>query len=185
MVETTQEILMLLKRGESIRKNDREGSYMQHHKKKRSLTEIAWVEYEGSVHATEDFEKVSTAFRNLLPPTLNDVTLQQTELRGYHGNPVIFLNLRIENRDQIFKLMTHLSTIFNHAEKQKLAREVTQRIDPDNIFYLRVDKQKAYQGELIPAQGDNTILIKVKFRQYVKNSEKINKKLADLGLIEA
>jgi len=50
---------------------------------------------------------------------------------------------------------------------------------------LKVDKQKAYLGETVLAQGDNTILIKIKFILYVKNSEKIFEKLADLGLIEA
>jgi len=158
---------------------------LPHHNKKRSLTDIAWIELAGSVYATEDLEKVSNAFRNLLPPTMADVVLQQTVLSGYHGNPVIFLHFRIEKRTHIFNLLTNLASGFNPADKQQLAREFTERIDADNIFYMKVDKQKAYLGEPVLAQGDNTILIKIKFRQYVKNLGKISEKLAALGLIEA
>lgn len=158
---------------------------MPHHKKKRNLTEIAWVELAGSVHATENLEKVSIAFRNLLPPTTNNIVIQQTALSGHHGNPVIFLTLRIEKKGQIFNLLTNFANKFSPTDKQELTSEFTKRIDKDNIFYMKVDKQKAYLGETVLAEGDNTILIKIKFKQYVKNSEKIREKLADLGLIEA
>lgn len=158
---------------------------MSQHKKKRNLTEFAWIELAGSVHATENLEKVSTAFRNLLPPTINKIDIQQTALSGHHGNPVIFLTLRITKKGQIINLLTYLANRFSLMDKQELTSEFTERIDKDNIFYLKVDKQKSYLGETVLAQGDNTILIKIKFKLYVKNSEKIFEKLADLGLIEA
>jgi len=154
-------------------------------KKPRELTDIAWIELLGSVHATESLEKVSQAIYNLFPPNIENINIQETKVRGYHGNPVIFLTLRIEKRATILKLLANLATTLNPADKQQLAWEFMERIDADNIFYLKVDKQKAYRGESVLAQGDNTILIKVKFRQFVKNSEKIAEKLSALGLIEA
>ncbi|MFQ6125364.1 MAG: RNA-binding domain-containing protein [Candidatus Heimdallarchaeota archaeon] len=158
---------------------------MPHHKKRRSLTEIVWVELAGSVHATENLEKVLAAFQNLLPPTIENTAIKQTAFSGHHGNPVIFLNLRIEKTDQIFNFLTNLVSRFSPMDKQKLTSEFIERIDKDNIFYMKVDKQKAYLDEAILAQGDNIILIKIKFKQYIKNFEKIKEKLADLGLIEA
>ena len=158
---------------------------MPKNKKSRELTDIAWIELVGSVHATESLEKVSQAVYNLFPPDIDNISIQENKVRGHYGNPVIFLTVRIEKRVTILKLLANLAATLNLADKQQLEWEFMERIDADNIFYLKVDKQKAYRGESVLAHGDNTILIKIKFRQYVKSSEKIAEKLLTLGLIEA
>jgi len=158
---------------------------MSTHNKKSNLTDAAWIELTGSIHATENHEKVEIAFRNVLPPTMNNASFQQTVLRGHHGNPVIFMSIRIKKSADITNILNHIANSLDLIDKQDLAREFSTRIDSDNIFYLKVDKQQAYRGKLALVKGDNTILIKIKIRQYVKDPKQIAKKLADIGLIEA
>ena len=158
---------------------------MSTHNKKSNLTDTAWVELTGSIHATENHEKVEMAFRNILPPTMDDISFQQTVLSGHHSNPVIFISLRINKSADITNILTHIANSLDLIDKQDLARDFSNRLDSDNIFYIKVDKQQAYRGKLALAQGDNTIIIKIKIRQYVKDPKQIAKKLADIGLIEA
>ena len=169
----------------AVNRNDQEESCVPKKKKARELTDIAWIELLGSVHATESLEKVSQAIYNLVPPDIGEINIQENKVQGHYGNPVMFLTVRIEKRGPIRKLLTHLANTLSLPDKQQLGWEFPERIDTDNIFYLKVDKQKAYQGESVLTHGDNTILIKMKFRQYVKNSEQIAEKLLALGLIAA
>jgi hypothetical protein len=54
-----------------------------------------------------------------------------------------------------------------------LLEELEQRIDEDGFFYIRVDKQQAYLGELKLISGGDGIVLKVKITTYPLKRDKV------------
>jgi RNA binding exosome subunit len=124
---------------------------------------IEKIEITTLVHATEDEGRVRKAVLNLLPSSINTPFIQITHLDGYYGDPITTLKLTIKNRkpatDIFVKLVSELSSI----DINSLVDELPQRIDETKNLYIRIDKQKAFQGKFT-LQKHDSIRLKIKLQ---------------------
>jgi RNA binding exosome subunit len=121
------------------------------------------VELSVFVHATENEEKVKTALRKLLSPTLDDMTLNTTRLTGHYNDPIITLTLRIQKRKEATEFLDSLYMKLSSLDRERLTSEVEKRIDSSGNLYIRLDKQKAYNGCAVMQEND-PIRVKVKLQ---------------------
>jgi RNA binding exosome subunit len=121
------------------------------------------VELSVFAHATENEEKVKTALRKLLSPTLDDMTLNSTRLTGHYDDPIIMLTLRIQKRKEATEFLDSLYMKLSSLDREKLSSEVEKRIDSSGNLYIRLDKQKAYNGYAVMQEND-PIRVKVKLQ---------------------
>ncbi|MGQ9679787.1 MAG: RNA-binding domain-containing protein [Candidatus Bathyarchaeia archaeon] len=121
---------------------------------------IRFAEVSAFSYATEDESKVIDAALNVIGRELVDSTPQIRKLTGYYNDPILSITFKITHTAErmFMKLIGRLST-FNAS---KIMEEVGERTDPAGNFYLRLDKQKAYQGVLVPNESD-PIRIKIRF----------------------
>lgn len=108
-------------------------------------------------HATEDEEKVEKALKFLC----GDVKLRKTKTKGHHGNPITILEARLERRTEIegfwerFKASNVVSDI-----------DLNEKVDDDCSFYLRFDKQNAFNEEFKVVSHDDVIVLRAKLKVF-------------------
>ena len=134
---------------------------------------ISYVEISLIVHVTEDFQKVLQAIRNLLPtPYSDNVSFEKEELLGHHKNLIILVRTTIKTKKVVYTFIENLYNKLNIIDKDELSKNFHNRLDNKKTFFLRVDKQKAYQGK-IKLSNIDPILIKIKLNFFPTNFKEI------------
>jgi RNA-binding protein len=118
--------------------------------------------------ATEDESKVRAAL--LFSSGGKEERIRRTKCEGYHGNPIVILDICVESTRSIKSFFQRLS----HNDRRSLAEDLERRIDEDCTFYFRLDKQEASLGRLFlgEAEEENDIIaVHGKVRSYPKSRE--------------
>jgi RNA binding exosome subunit len=114
-------------------------------------------------HATENSEKVITAVRNLLPTEFSEsVVFQKTMLTGHHGNPIILIEAKLEDKQLLPVALQKIGGNLTSLDKEHLENDIKLHLEKRNL-YLRFDKQFAFQGEVRFSQND-PIHFKIHFK---------------------
>ena len=90
-----------------------------------------------------------------------DVAVTRTQ--GHFGNPIIVLDAELKKAGDMKRF---LNRVRDTVILKGLAGQEDRRTDDDCIFHLRLDKQKAYQGELALATGRDVIDVRIKVGVY-------------------
>jgi RNA binding exosome subunit len=115
---------------------------------------VRQVEINVFIHATEDRNSVVKAVRNLFPEGVDFPTYMESNLDGYFGDPITKLQFIVKNRRPATDVFENLVSNLSSLDYITLLDELSQRIDDTKNFYLRLDKQKAYQGKYILERHD-------------------------------
>jgi RNA binding exosome subunit len=127
------------------------------------LMSLHYLAFRTLVHATESEEKVSTAMRF----ATGSKELKRTEVHGHYGNPIVILEGEIRKSkaiDEFFKKMDKRAT-------ERIIRSLDLRVDDDCQLFFRLDKQEAYQGQIILAEHEDFIQVQGKIKSYPKNRD--------------
>jgi len=123
------------------------------------------------VYATEDFDKVGNAIKNLFPDKLKGkINLKKKKFSGYYGNPISTLTTEIKNSNSAELFLIKLSEKSGNEDKIELTEEFNKHLDNDGNLYLRLDKQAAYVNMLQLNQHGA-----IKVRISIKKSKRISK----------
>jgi len=145
-----------------------------------SKTPVGYVDIRVFAHATEDHEKVLTAARNTLPTEASESTVfQKASLTGHHGNPIIFFQAKITDKQALPLVLKKIASSLNTLDKETLNSELKLHLEKRNL-YLRFDKQLAYMGELKFSSND-PIHFKIHFKN--KTPEDIMAICREAGLL--
>ena len=98
-------------------------------------------------YATEDRQRVESALRSLLP---DDFPIDEATSSGHHGDPIVVLSSRVETADEMRVVLDRLLGM-EHVESVEAA--LAERVDDNCSFHVRLDKQRAYVGEIAHGQG--------------------------------
>uniref|UniRef100_A0A7J3PJK7 Exosome protein n=1 Tax=Staphylothermus marinus TaxID=2280 RepID=A0A7J3PJK7_STAMA len=147
------------------------------------MIRVSSVEYLVYCHATEDCSKVLEAVKKLLPPDMRDtVVFKQQKLRGYYGNPITVISLKIiENAEKIFD---YLISRINDIDKAIISSTIDLRYDSRlRKLYLRFDKQEAYRGNVVLQDSDDVIKIIISFSNHYSKLNSVKEYLRNKGFI--
>jgi RNA-binding protein len=136
------------------------------------------IELRTFCHATEVEERVMKAMMFVsggLEPMV-------THSEGYHGNKILIMELAITRKADI---RAFFKSIPMDALEELLA-SVDQRMDEDGQIFFRLDKQKAFEEQMVIFTGDDCIHVRAKVESYPKRREKAleNAKILLQELIE-
>jgi len=144
---------------------------------------ISKVYLEAFSHATEDSERVKEAILNLAPTDIREriSKLLITEITyGHYGNPIIIYKLNITEKALASKLGVHLLFRLNEEDKRELFRTLNLRLDHKRNMYLRLDKQKAFLGEIRLSKGGDDIKAVLGFLPHLKDYNVLERELRKL-----
>ncbi|MEM2904249.1 MAG: RNA-binding domain-containing protein [Candidatus Bathyarchaeia archaeon] len=122
------------------------------------------VQLTAYVHATESQEKVVEAVKKCVPrDLLGRLRCNAQKVDGHFGNPITILRLEASGEGLPERLVRHIAEGLGTLDREHLSRSLERYVDEKGTLSLRVDKQRAYMGELKLGLAD-AILIKVKAR---------------------
>jgi RNA binding exosome subunit len=121
------------------------------------------------VHSTEDREKVAMAIATLFP---FEFEINSTKAKGHFGNPIEYLEVEITRKREIKEFWNNLMSVLGD-QRSVLLNTIENRVDDQGFLYVRVDKQKAYLGEVELTEGGDSIVVRAKLVTYPARREKI------------
>jgi RNA binding exosome subunit len=111
-------------------------------------------------YATEDEEKVKQAVKIIAP---YEHIFESQRLSGHFEDPIILLISKTKKKQDAIVLLANVINKLSSLDKQILLDELSNHLDPHGNLYIRLDKQKAYNGKLTLHEND-PIRIKIKFQ---------------------
>jgi RNA-binding protein len=123
------------------------------------------MHFRAFIHATEDEAKVVQALKFASGANEDEITREMTE--GYHGNPIVVLEVFIKEKRRSRDFFTRL----DEWSIKELVDSLGKRMDDDCNLYLRLDKQEAFLGNLRLTSSDDAIAVRAKVESYPKKLE--------------
>ncbi len=114
-------------------------------------------------YATEDEAKVKEGLVNV--SGIDEPRVIRST--GHHGNLLLIMEAEVVRNRDIIAFFSRLSA----EDLASLYSMMEKRLDDQNGFHLRIDKQKAYQGEVILTTGKDVINVSGKVASYPKSRE--------------
>ncbi len=119
-------------------------------------------------HATENEKNVEEALRFV--SGTDNIEFRKT--KGYHGNLIIIMEATLKKSRDV---KTFFSRLKQHGLVKKILNELEDRIDENNNFYLRFDKQKAFFQRYELVRHDDVISAKGKIKCFPTNKRNASK----------
>jgi len=129
---------------------------------------IHHITIEAFAHATEDPSRVEKALR-LFVPEDHAIEIHRTE--GHFGNPITIFTAKLKGCRQCRTFMDVLKSGLPASELTMLISQANQRVDDSCNFYIKLDKQSAYDGAVRLTQRGDAILIRMKIKAYPAKRE--------------
>jgi len=135
---------------------------------------IHYVTLRAIAHATEDIFRVQKALTFFVSSTsVQDRELvEELQSEGHHGNPITILSLQVKRKVDCLCFASFVREHFLEEDATRLRKEMPERLDNDQVFHLRFDKQAAYLQKVKLTDSSNAITVKVKIKTYPKSREK-------------
>ena len=121
-----------------------------------------YVDLRAFSYATEDDRRVERALRALLPA---DADVERTETTGHHGDPIVVLSARVENADGLRHVLGRLAEAPGF---ERVESELDDRVTDNCEFFLRLDKQAAFRGDVRLGDG---LTVRAKVEAYPAKRE--------------
>ncbi len=124
---------------------------------------------EAFCHATEDAGKVKEAMLRAVPPELRQTPFKEEKLEGSFGNDILIFALEFSKQGDMKKVVDFIKAGLPKEDLRSV--DIDEHVTDDDEFWLRLDKQKACEGELALG-GDDTIQLKGKVAAFPANRRK-------------
>ncbi|QLH78872.1 RNA-binding protein [Halosimplex rubrum] len=108
---------------------------------------LHYVDLRAFCYVTEDEERVESALRAFLP---EDFEIERAASEGHHGDRIVVLSARVERADEIRHVLDRLGEL---DDVDAVVSELDERVDDNCAFYLTLDKQAAFRGEIERGDG--------------------------------
>jgi RNA-binding protein len=125
-----------------------------------------WLRLRAACHPTEDVRKVAAAMRHVAGLDVDpfQALLKETPLESHHGGTVTLLEAVIDRSRDLRAALQRVLDL--PGAREELAASLESRTDEDGIFYVRLDKQEAYQGRLALTRGEDAVQLRLKTEHY-------------------
>jgi hypothetical protein len=144
------------------------------------MINFSYLEFRTYAHATEDLSKVKEALLFIGKNKKEASEVKEQKLSGYFRNPIVLLELRLKDKKDILAFWGRVLSI--SSIKELLLHELEQRVDKENNFYIRFDKQVAFNKEIKLTRGDDAIRIRTKIITYPSSYLKVLEELRNFLL---
>jgi len=126
-------------------------------------TTFHWLRVQTFCYATERQDLIEDTMKELL----GDIEFEEEITESEHGNTMMILETRVTKQREFMHIFARLGNdILNF-----IIDDIENRVDDDDIFYLRLDKQKAVQGEYAVAHHGDVISIFGKIQAHPAKKE--------------
>jgi hypothetical protein len=141
---------------------------------------VSEVDISCFAHATEDEGKVLDAAKHILPlACVESVVFAKTKALGHHGNPITVFETKIKDKETVRAVVEYMAANMSSLDKETLLSEVEKHVEKGS-FYVRLDKQVAFQGAFKLAVVDP---IRVRLRLKKSRFEDVVEICREIGML--
>ncbi|SFM17451.1 RNA-binding protein [Methanolobus profundi] len=137
---------------------------------------IHYISLRVIAHSTEDLSRVRAALdlflRNAMgmpDDAVTDEFVDVTDIEGHYGNSSVMLSSQITRRSDSVRLARFIRENMSQDDVDTLRSEMPDRLDDDQLFHMRFDKQSAFLGKMVLSSSSDSITVKVKIATYPKD----------------
>ncbi|MFT4946187.1 MAG: RNA binding exosome subunit [Natronomonas sp.] len=134
---------------------------------------LHYIDLRAFCYVTEADERVEDALGLFLP---EEFELQRAESEGHYGDRILVLSARVENAGGMRTVLDALGELADE-EFSRVVDQLDERVNENCAFFLTLDKQAAYNGEV--ALGDG-ITLRGKVEAYPAKKESAVENVEDL-----
>ena len=110
---------------------------------------LHYIDLRAFCYVTEDDKRVEDALRLFLP---EEFELQRAESEGHYGDRILVLSARVENASGMRSVLDALGDLADE-EFSRVVDELDERVNENCAFFLTLDKQAAFNGEVDLGDG--------------------------------
>ena len=141
-----------------------------------------------NAHSTEDKSRVRNALDFFLLNSVSksikngntDDIVEITNVDGYYNNPISTLSANITRKQDCLAFARFVRENMHPGDVELLRSEMPDRLDDDQLFHFRLDKQAAYLNEVKLTSSSDAITVKIKIATFPKNREQAGKIVEEL-----
>ncbi|MGP8337282.1 MAG: RNA-binding protein [Methanosarcinaceae archaeon] len=141
-----------------------------------------------NAHSTEDQSRVRSALDffllNSIPNKIigenTDDIVEITNVNGYYQNPIAILGAQITRKQDCLAFARFIRENMHPKDVELLRNEMPDRLDDEQLFHLRLDKQAAYMKKVKLSSSSDAITVKAKIATYPKNRKQAGKIVEEL-----
>ncbi|MDG6243652.1 MAG: RNA-binding protein [Methanolobus sp.] len=137
---------------------------------------IHYINLRVIAHSTEDQSRVRAALDLFLQHAfgmsdnvVTDELVEVTYIEGHYGNSSVMLSSQITRRSDSVRLARFIRGSMSPKDVEVLRNEMPERLDDEQLFHMRFDKQAAFLGKLVLVSSSDAITVKVKIATYPKD----------------
>lgn len=126
-------------------------------------------------HATEDVSRVRAALDFFLSGAgvrEGSKLIEELQVEGHHGNPITILSVQLKRKADCLDFARFVRERFSEEDVAGLRKEMPERLDDDQVFHLRFDKQAAYLQHVRLTESSDAITAKIKIETYPRDRDK-------------
>jgi len=123
-----------------------------------------YISFRTYVHATEDQRRVEQVLRF----ASGAMEVSENRTVGFHGNPIVILQIRLEKEREMTAFFSRLSS----SDLKRIMETLDRRVDERCSLYFRLDKQSAALERLELVDHDDVIQVSAKIESYPRNRER-------------
>jgi RNA binding exosome subunit len=128
---------------------------------------VSKIEARAYVRTTEVFERVVSAVLSIFPEHLRQsVLIESSKAEGQVGDTITIVSGALDGEEDCEAALDYLFGQMDRQSRRIIERSLDIRLDDQCIFFLRIDKQAAFQGLVRMANGQDVISVKLYFKHY-------------------
>jgi RNA binding exosome subunit len=128
-----------------------------------SAVPFHYVDLRTFCYSTEDEKRVEAALRTFLP---EETEIEREVTEGFHGDRILVFSVRLERADDVRHVLAKLTEL---GDFDRLLEELDERIDDNCAFFIGLDKQAAYNGDVELGDG---LMLRGKVEAYPAKKER-------------
>ena len=133
------------------------------------MTFVAKIEARAYSRATELSERVECAILNLIPEEFRkDIELSTTDVEGHSGDDIQIVVAKLKNKTGCEVTLDYIFSSFDDRDRRRVQNSLLRRLNVNCLFFLRIDKQAAFQGKIALAEDPDVISVRIDIKQYPK-----------------
>ena len=109
---------------------------------------------------------------------IGEVELVTSQTQGHHGNEIFVIETHAKGSLQAELLFGKLSS----SDLKEMIDTIDNRMDESCNLFIRIDKQRAFNGEVALTRGGDAIAVRIKVAAYPAKKEAAAKRAKDFLL---
>jgi RNA binding exosome subunit len=125
------------------------------------------IETRAYARVTEIPERVTTSIQSVFPEHLRQrLVITKSKAEGQAGDAIIIIIATLEGQDDCEPVLRYIFEQMDRSSLRTIERSLDIRLDDDCNFFLRIDKQAAFLGNLKIGEEIDVINVRFRFKQY-------------------